>query len=277
MAGTATSSSFGDHAYDAWAGNINIASVKIINELTNNIMCATTTLGTITVGDTTSVRATCSFVANLPINGASAGFQTYAPQAVVSGSYVDNNSASEQGLLTVAVPLGSNFVSAGGSIVEVASAGLLPGVVGSKSQFSLSVKYNKSGTNLQGNAQVTVRSMVVAPGDTCQADANGYHVYRFKSNSITSLTAQTASTPQTATLVGGASIQDITASGKSSCSYSVDGSATLQITMTDRATDTIGISIWQAANKGGNLWFSSNWIGGKTTELPLENGSLAVH
>jgi hypothetical protein len=191
---------------------------------------------------------------------------------------VDGNAVSEQGLLTVALPLVSNFVSGGGSIVESASAGLLPGAFGSKSQFGLSVKYNKSGTSLQGNAYVTVRSTAVAPGDTCAADANGYHVYRFKSNSVTSLTTLTSATPSTATLVGGASIIDITSTGASTCSYSVDGGATLQITMSDKgAGDTIGIAIWQAANKGGNLWFSSNWAGGKTTDLPLASGSVSVH
>ena len=145
-------------------------------------MCATTTLGVITAGDTTRVTATCSFTANLPTSGASAGFQTYAPQVVVSGSYVDSSAVSEGGVLTVALPLTSNFVSGGGSVVETASAGLLPGALGSKSQFGLNVKYNKSGTSLQGSTYVTVRSTVVAPGDTCPADANGYHVYRFKSN-----------------------------------------------------------------------------------------------
>ena len=49
--------------------------------------------------------------------------------------------------------------------------------------------------------------------------------------------------------------------------------------MTDQGSsgDSIGIAVWQAANKGGNLWFSSNWAGGKTTDLSLASGSVSVH
>jgi hypothetical protein len=279
LAGTATTPASGDQAYDAWKGNINNSTVKIIDGLTNTTMCASTTLGVISAGDTSKVTASCSFTASLPTTGATAGFQTYAPRVVVSGSYVDRNSVSEEGLLSVALPLASNFVSAGGQIVESASAGLLPGAFGTKANFSLNVKYNKSGSNLQGNAHVIFRSTVAAPGDTCPADANGYHVYELKSNSLTSLTTQTISTTKAATLVAGANIQDITATGASTCSYSVDGGATLQITMTDPGNSgngLIGITIWEAPNKGGDLWFSSNWLGGKTTELSLGNGKVSV-
>jgi len=278
-AGSSTTPASGDEAYDPSPGNINNAYVKIVDALTNTAMCATTALAPLSAGDTTTVTATCSFVARLPTSGASAGFQTYAPQAVVGGYYLDANTVSEQALLTVAIPLTSNFASAGGGILEAASSGLLPGALGTRTHFGVNVKYNKSGTNLQGSAYAVIRSTVVAPGDTCPADANGYHVYRFKANSITSVTAQTSSSPSTATVVGAANIVDFTSTARSTCSYSVDGGATLQITMTDGGNtgDTIGIAIWQAPNKGGNLWFSSNLVNGRTTELPLANGSLSVH
>ena len=80
VAGTATTPASGDHAYDALAGNINNASVKIIDALTNTTMCASTTLGAITAGDTTRVTATCSFTANLPSSGA--GINQFAPGLV---------------------------------------------------------------------------------------------------------------------------------------------------------------------------------------------------
>jgi len=278
-AGTATTPATGDREYDDWAGNIRNATVKVVDALTNTTLCATATLGPVTPGDNTTATATCSFTASLPTSGASAGFQTYAPQVVVGGYYVDAEAVTEQSLITVALPLTSDFVSASGSVEGTASSGLLPAALGSKMHFGLNVKYNKSGTNLQGSAFVIVRSTMAAPGDTCPADVDGYHVYRFKSNSITTVTTQPSGTAATSSVLGNASIIDITSNGTSTCAYSIDGGATLQITMTDRGStgDSIGITVWQAANKGGGLWFSTNWVNGKTAELPTTNGNVSVH
>ena len=61
---------------------------------------------------------------------------------------------------------------------------------------------------------------------------------------------------------------------------SVDGNATLQVTMTDYGSpgtsDTIGITVW---NKLGGTWFSSNWVGTPpaTVEQKLGGGDLSVH
>ena len=86
----------------------------------------------------------------------------------------------------------------------------------------------------------------------------------------------------TATFNGKASIQDITDPLNV---LSIDGNATLQVTMTDRgepgSNDTIGITVW---NKAGGLWFSSNWVTAsppKTAEQTLGSspggGNIAVH
>ena len=59
---------------------------------------------------------------------------------------------------------------------------------------------------------------------------------------------------------------------------SVDGNATLQVTMTDRGepgnTDDIGITVW---NKSGGLWYSSNWNGTKTVNQTLGGGNIKVN
>jgi hypothetical protein len=131
------------------------------------------------------------------------------------------------------------------------------------------VKYNKSGTNLQGNINIIVR--------------NNGRVYQIKGNSMTSLATQvctpsgcpTSTSPSTATFNGKASIQDIT---NPLAPISIDGNATLQVTMTDKgepgSSDTIGITVW---NKSGGLWFSSSWNGTTTIEQLLGGGNLSVH
>src|SRR5439155_483494 len=79
-------------------------------------------------------------------------------------------------------------------------------------------KYNKAGTNLQGNINTIIR--------------NNGRVYQIKGNSMTSLSVQPApcvNAPCGAVFNGKANIQDITGP----VPIAIDGNATLQVTMTD--------------------------------------------
>ena len=132
----------------------------------------------------------------------------------------------------------------------------------------VNVKYNKGGTNLQGNINIIIR--------------NGGRVYQIKGNSMTSLSVNpstcpkaTQSAPCTAVFNGKGNIRDITDPLNP---ISVDGNGTLQVTMTDKgepgSSDSISVTLW---NKTGGLWFSSNWTGTKTIEQLLGGGNLVVH
>ena len=183
----------------------------------------------------------------------------------MSGYYTRNASADDM-VVDVAQP-GTNFITGGGYLVESSSAGLYPGASGSRSNFGFNVKYNKSGTNLQGNINVIIR--------------NNGRVYQIKGNSMTSLAVQactatgcpTSTSPSTATFNGKASIQDITDPLNP---ISIDGGATLQVTMTDKGSpgmyDSIAITVW---NKAGGMWFSSNWTGTTTAETPTRRSRPA--
>jgi len=155
------------------------------------------------------------------------------------------------------------MITGGGFLMNQASGGQYPGQTGLKTNLGFNIKYNKSGTNLQGNINVIIR--------------NGGHVYQIKGNSMTSLANQINSSGSggTSTFNGKASIQDIT---NPLASISIDGGAALQVTLHDNGdpgtSDTIGITVW---NKSGGLWFSSNWNGGATIEQLLGGGNLVVH
>ncbi len=86
--------------------------------------------------------------------------------------------------------------------------------------------------------------------------------------------ASSATCPGTAIFNGKANIQDIT---NPLAPISIDGNASLQVTMTDKGEpgkdDTIGITLW---DKNGGLWFSSNWVSPKTVEQLLGGGNLVV-
>ncbi len=93
------------------------------------------------------------------------------------------------------------------------------------------------------------------------------------------MTSRSSSVPLgIATFNGIGNIQDITLANDpiDPRVISVDGNASLQVTMTDggaAATDTIAITLWE---KSGGLWFASNWNGVKTVEQTLNGGNLQV-
>src|SRR5207247_3714195 len=101
------------------------------------------------------------------------------------------------------------MITGGGYLALQNSAGTIAGGPGTKNNFGFNVKYNKSGTSLQGNINAIVRS--------------GALVYQIKGNSMTSLSVNAAT--KAAVFNGKASIQNIT---NPLSPVSVDGTATLQ-------------------------------------------------
>jgi len=211
--------------------------------------------GLIAAGDTTTGTATCSWTANIGTQNS----QSFTI-GIVAGNYYTRNSPLDNTVVTVSRPL-SNFITGGGYLLMSSSAGLKPGDPGTRNNFGFNVKYNKGMTNLQGSINTILR--------------NGGHAYQIKGNSMTSLAVQPLPAGGRATFYGKASIQDVTVPASP---VSIDGNATLQVTLTDIGEpgtgDTIGITLW---TKTGDLWFTSNWSGTKTVEQTLAGGNLVVH
>jgi hypothetical protein len=149
------------------------------------------------------------------------------------------------------------------------SNGLKAGDAGSRNNFGFNIKYNKSGTNLQGNINVIIR----------RTEGGVVHTYQIKGNAMTSLSVDpsvSSSHPfPTAICNGQANIQDIT---NPLSPVSIEGNGTLQVNMTDAgdpgSSDKIGIVVY---NKSGGVWFSSNWNGTSTIQQTLGGGNLVVH
>jgi hypothetical protein len=256
----------GDLAYDAYDGDIRNARVtfKIYNA--TNALVATVgplTPGLITLGDLKTGTVTSNWNVDIGNNNAA----QYTVRMFVDNYYVGDNSA-EPTVIDVAKPL-NDFITGGGYQVLQNATGLINPQNGRKNNFGFDVKWNKSGTNLQGNINTIVKG------------SDG-HVYQVKGNSMTSLSIQpaTSTAPGTAIFNGKASIQDVTDPNNT---VSVDGGATLQVTMTDFGDpsgnnpisyDKIAITVW---NKNGGLWFSSNWNGVKTDEQQIAKGNLKVN
>jgi uncharacterized repeat protein (TIGR02543 family) len=242
-----------DPAFDLNAGDIRNATVTFINRDTNTAFtgCSNLPVGLVNTDDLKTGIATCN--TTLTADKAT-GASQYNVGIVVSG-YYSRNSSEDDSIITVAQPIPSNFITGGGYLVLTNSAGQVPGTPDSKANFGFNVKYNKSGTNLQGNINLIVRS-------------NG-HVYKIKSNALSSMGVNGSQ----ANFSSKASIIDITDPLNP---ITVEGNATLQLWMTDMgdAGDTLGI---QVLSKNGGMWFSSNWDGTRTIEQILGGGNLAVH
>src|SRR5574341_364776 len=159
-------------------------------------------------------------------------------------------------IVTVAQPLTTNFITGGGHLLLSSSAGQYAGDSGSKANFGFNVKYNKKGTNLQGNVNIIIRS--------------GGRVYQIKSNSLQSLGVNPSSCAQAgptrpcmANFISKANLRDITDPNNP---IGLGGNLTLQMQMTDKGepglSDTISFALWD----GNKLLFSSNWDGTRTIE-----------
>jgi hypothetical protein len=279
----------GDPAYDPNAGDITNAKVSFVQRtLTGDLAipaCSNLTVGLVNLSDPKTGSVSCTN--STTFTASSSGASQYTIGIIVNGYYT-RNSSTDNTVIDVAQPIPSNFITGGGFLVmsSSSSAGQLAGTPGLKNNFGFNVKYNKQGTNLQGNMTIIDRS--------------GGHVYQIKVNSMTSLgvqycqvtptgpvcsqtppsgctTTATATCPIRANFVSKANIQDIT-DPANPISTDGTGSSTLQVTMTDMgepgSSDSIGITVW---NKAGGLWFSSEWDGTKTIEKTLAGGNLVDH
>ncbi len=279
----------GDPAYDPNAGDITNAKVSFVQRTVTGDLaipgCSNLTVGLVNLSDPKTGSVSCTN--STTFTASSSGASQYTIGIIVNGYYT-RNSSTDNTVIDVAQPIQSNFITGGGFLVmsSSSSAGQLAGTPGLKNNFGFNVKYNKQGTNLQGNMTIIDRS--------------GGHVYQIKVNSMTSLgvqycqvtptgpvcsqsppsgctTTATATCPIRANFVSKANIQDIT-DPANPISMDGTGSSTLQVTMTDMgepgSSDSIGITVW---NKAGGLWFSSEWDGTKTIEKTLAGGNLVDH
>jgi len=248
-----------DAVGDANPGDIRNAKVTFVDRGTNTDLtgCINLPVGLVSAADTKVGTATCNWTTNIGASN-SASYTI----GIRVNNYYTRDASDDNDLVTVSKPL-TDFITGGGHLVLASSSGLKAGDAGTKNNFGFNVKYNKSGTNLQGNINTIVR----------KTEPDGLHVYQIKGNAMTSLSVQAKQGK--AVFNGKANIQDIT---NPLAPFAVDGNATLQVTMTDKGEpgnmDTIGITVW---NKQGGLWFSSNFNGTATVEQLLNGGNLVVH
>jgi hypothetical protein len=214
-------------------------------------------VGLVNPADTTVGTATTTFSYTLTGSEVNYNGATLTVYAVVKNYYTGVANAET---VSVVVP-GTDSVNGGGYLVMQSSSGQFAGLTGSKMNFGYTMKYNKSGKNLQGQANIIVRG------------ANG-RVYQIKSNAVDSLAVSGSTYPRTGTFTTKANMTDIT---NPLAPMALGGNLKLQVDMTDAAlggqTDKVGITLW---NTDGGLYFTSRWDGIKTVQQQLGGGNISV-
>jgi hypothetical protein len=146
--------------------------------------------------------------------------------------------------ITVMVPPTSNTMQGAAAIQK---AGYDPAGTygnGTNVNYTVGLQYNKSGTNPQGQVQLTL-------------DSGGY-IYYIKSNSIASVACSIAGSPcKDLTVYTKASMYRIDSLGNAT---SIDGNVTLRMDAHDGGTagDTIGFTV--LSSKNSSLYYSNNWV-----------------
>jgi hypothetical protein len=274
---------------DTFAGNITTARVTFVDRATNAPLVGCVDLVPALVSSADEKVGTVVCQTSLSISNS--GGSPYQIGIIVGrtssiGNYVRNNT-DEDTTIVVAQPLTTAFITGGGYLLNPTNtAGQYAGDAGRKTNFGFNVKYNKSGTNLQGNVNIIVRK--------------GAKVYQFKSNSLVSLAVQyckadasgttiagscaaaptgscttnaTAACPITATFQGKANMNDVSLP----TAVSMGGNLTLQMKLTDRgepgSTDSMAITI----TEGSTMLFSTKWDGTQTVEKVIDGGNLVAH
>jgi hypothetical protein len=262
---TATLTAVITDADDGSRGDIRNATVSFVNRDQNGTAftnCANRPVGLITAGDTTVGTATCTTTLTAGTSLTTAN--EYTVGLVVNNWYTRDNS-TDNTIVTVAQSVAGS-ITGGGYLVNELSGGQYAGDVGKKTNFGFNVRLDKNNAP-KGQINTIVR--------------RGGRVYQIKGNAMTSLTtkvctsgAASSTCPGTATFNGKANIQDIT---NPIAPISIDGNASLQVTMTDKgepgSSDTIGITLW---DKNGGMWFSSRWVSPNTLEQLLGGGNTVV-
>ena len=275
-------------------GDIRNARVTFIDRLTGNVFsgCANLPVGLITSSNTTLGSASCTTPAAVGSYQVATLVGYSNASTVNNASYYTDNNPSEDTNLTVAQS-GSGFIIGGGFLQLTSASGQLNPTNGgagaqSKQDFGFIVGTTKGKTTFPGSLSAIVRSQKDLHGNACSVTHPGHStcVYQVNAAVIGSPTvakapnaacpANAPSGSQCASFTATGVIKDITLPFSST---TVDPDATMIVNMVDagkQSGDMISFQINAASNKGGGLWYSSNWTGTKTVEQGLAGGNLSV-
>ncbi len=165
-------------------------------------------------------------------------------------------------LITVAVP-GADFVNGGGSLAMAQSVGTFAATAGSRMNFGFTMKWNKSGRNIKGQANIIFRRLV----------NGGWRTYQIKSNAVNTLGTFNVTGGRRADFNTKANLTDIT---NPAAPVSLGGNMDLSVQAFESTDRTLRDQISVTLRNGGVLVFSSSWNGSASVMQNLSGGVVRV-
>ena len=255
-------------AIDGNTGDIRNALVSF---LANGVLIKQLPVGLITQGDIAVGSASTEYTYDL---GTQQG-ATVTISVWISGYYrnmlsLDCFDITE---VTISKP-GTDFITGGGYLVL--EPGKHVGTVGadsySKNNFGFNVKYNKKGTNLQGNINTIVRKTQSDYNTDLNVYENVVHKIQIKGTALTSLAISNAINGE---FTGKAVAQDVT---DPTNVVSLGGNLVMKVLMTDNgepgSKDLLSMTVF---DKDGGVLFSSRWENNQPVKQLLAAGNLQVN
>jgi hypothetical protein len=243
---------------DSYRGDISKATVEFHDGSPTGTILGSGAVGLVSSSDPTVGTATAMDItitlSNAEMSGGGKSLTVYT---VVNGYYTG---VSVPEVITISPPAKDN-VSGGGFLMMSNSAGTYQGKAGSKNNFGFTMKYNKSGKNLQGQTNFIIR-------------ASDNKIYQIKSNAINSM----AVNGNRANFSTKANITDIT---NPLSPIPGAGNLALMVEMFDSVktgqSDSICITL---QDPNGGLLYSSYWNGKKSVlqsmRKPSGGGNISV-
>jgi hypothetical protein len=246
---------------DGNRGDVRNAKVDITGGVTaDNLNVGLVNPGDLTVGSATKSDITVT----LSNSEMGEGGKVLALNLNADGYYT---SASEEQLITISVP-GADFVTGGGNLVMTsASAGEYAGTAGAKLNFGFTMKYNKSGRNLQGQININFRRYETIDGVT------GWYTYKIKSNAINSLATRTEGGYRKAVISTKSNFERTSPTGVVT---SLGGNHDLTLEAWEAITGNGHMIAVTLRRSTGGLLFSSNWNGTTTAMQTINGGNIRV-
>lgn len=251
---------------DGFAGNItkSRAAFKEVVGTTETLLFGTNFAVASNSTTTDTVGTARTLVRTVTLSNAeySNGGKTFDLITEVQGDYYTGRTA-ERTLITIAVP-GQDYVNGGGSTLIAQSGGSYAATAGSRMNFGFTMKWNKSGKNIQGQANIIFRRLV-----------NGvWRTYQIKSNAINTLGTATTAAGNQGDFNTKANLTDIT---DPLAPVSVSGNMDLSVQALESVVagqaHKIGVTL---RDGGGVLVFSSNWVSNRTAMQDLRGGKISV-
>jgi hypothetical protein len=229
---------------------------------------------------TNGLSATTQNNITLNSNEASSGGKIFQVWVGASDHYTGADAGPTP--VTLALP-GQDFVTGGGHLVVTNSAGTYAGTPNSKMNFGFTMKWNKSGKNLQGNINIVFRKWQLYNG------VWQWRVYQAKSNAINSMAVvEVGANGQPVSGTNPAAFRKAIINTKANLKDVTDPLANIDlggnhnltldaldhITANGGISDKISVTLMGATTN--ELLFSSSWSSNATQSQTITGGNINV-